>query len=611
MSKHWNKENLVIIAGIFVKPFIQSNVYSLERKVVFVMSGKWNGSFGLLFAFALFLFLFPGKGLAVDFSIPDVKIDAFLQENGLVEVTETFTYSFDGEFNGITRELIPKKGASITNLKASENGKSLRVEKDSQLYKIYRKGSDETIKIKLTYFIKNGVDVYTDMAEFYWPFFDERNEATYENLKITVHPPKATKNVIAFGYDEAFQTEKVGADGTVVFDLGEVPFGENGDIRVAFGAALFPNAINQAGVPIREKLEKAKQDLLDEAAEEAANTEKFSMIAKVGLSGFSIILLFIIIRNWMTVRLNKMAIERESSDSFSIPKQTMSLPATIYYMNSGLLQAERLAAALMDLVRKGYVRKSENDQFVLSIQSSQSLANHERILIEFLFDEIGSNDTFSFADLKAYTKFSKNNAKYQSYLSKWTEAVKKEIKEHELYANRSKLRWFLGLSSLILLSLGIMFLVYGLFGAFLLATVLLFTAIIYGFAYRPKTWNGLVLTHEWNTVKKHLGELEIDNWKALTEDERMRGFIFGLGIKDLQILRKSKKLLKAFKVPDQQSSYQNGIYPNDFYTIMYYGPITSTHFHIAHDHITPSSDSSSNSSSGGGVGGGGGGSGAF
>ena len=48
-------------------------------------------------------------------------MDAFLQENGNVDVKETHTYDFIGEFNGITREIIPKKGTSITGFKATEN----------------------------------------------------------------------------------------------------------------------------------------------------------------------------------------------------------------------------------------------------------------------------------------------------------------------------------------------------------------------------------------------------------------------------------------------------------------------------------------------------------
>lgn len=579
------------------------------------MIRKWLGPMYLLIGFTIVFFLFPGRGLAVEYSITDVKIDAFLQENGQVAVEETFTYGFEGEFNGITRELIPKEGTSIKQLQATENGKKLRVEKEDHLYKIHRKGTDETITIKLSYLVKNGVDVYSDLGEFYWPFFDDRNQSTYENLKITVHPPKSTNNVIAFGYDEAFEKEEISADGTVIFQLGEVPAGENGDIRVAYDAALFPTAFSQANATIKEKLLKARQDLLDEAAETAATQEKLSGIAKVGIPALSVILLLLIVSTWMRARFNRMAVEQESSGSFLIPKEEMSLLATICYINGGLLPPEAMAAALMDLVRKGFVQKTENDQFFVAASqvAQQKMAKHEQILIEFLFDEIGEDGKFSFEDLKAYTRSRKNHSKYQSNFSRWSEAVRKEMKEQELYENRSRFRWLVGLSSLILLPFLFLFLAYGLFGWLMTGIVLFFTVIIYAIAYRPKTLKVLKVAHEWNLVLEHLKQLDINEWKALTEDEKMRGYIYGLGIKEKNIIRNSKKLIKAFESPESNLTHGHHVYPADFYTIAYYGPMASTYFYSANSSTTPfdSSSSSSGGGSGGGVDGGGGGSGAF
>ncbi|MDM5330092.1 DUF2207 domain-containing protein [Neobacillus sp. CF12] len=141
---------------------------------------KWLSSI-ILFTLILF-FLFPTLGFAVEFSITNVKIDAFLLKDGNVEVKESHTYQFDGEFNGISREIIPKESAAISQFTATENGKSLKVEQEDDLYKIHRKGEDETITVILHYTIENGLEVYQDVAQFYWPFFDDRNESSYENL---------------------------------------------------------------------------------------------------------------------------------------------------------------------------------------------------------------------------------------------------------------------------------------------------------------------------------------------------------------------------------------------------------------------------------------------
>lgn len=127
------------------------------------MLKKWFTSLILL----ALLFIFPHQSLAVEFSITNVKIDATLQNNGNVEVEETHTYQFEGDFGGITREVVPKKGASISQFTATENGKNLRIEKEDDLYKIHRKGEDETITVNLQYTIENGLEVYQDVAQFY------------------------------------------------------------------------------------------------------------------------------------------------------------------------------------------------------------------------------------------------------------------------------------------------------------------------------------------------------------------------------------------------------------------------------------------------------------
>ncbi len=67
----------------------------------------------ILLAFVFSIILLPQHVFAVDFSIGDTEINAYLQENGDVQVTEQHTYQFEGEFNGISRTLIPKEQTQL------------------------------------------------------------------------------------------------------------------------------------------------------------------------------------------------------------------------------------------------------------------------------------------------------------------------------------------------------------------------------------------------------------------------------------------------------------------------------------------------------------------
>lgn len=557
----------------------------------------------ILLLLALFVF-FPIQGFAVDFWINDVKIDAYLKEDGTVKVSETHVYEFDGEFNGITRAIVPKDGSEIKDFSATENKTTLKVEKDEDLYKVYRKGKDETITVALSYTIEKGVEIYQDVAQFYWPFFDDRNESTYENLTINVYPPQSTSDVIAFGYDEAFQSEAVQSDGVVMFRLGEVPSETNGDIRVAYDKTIFPAATYvTANLPMKEEIVNDKNELLAKAQERADAKETLSNVAQILIPAFIVMFLFFIIRNWREARAKLAALGREMTNAGSLPKQDLSLPATISFTNHNYLPTQAKAAALLDLVRKGLVRQVSDEKFQL-VNETGALP-HESILIDWLFKKIGRNGEFSFSDLAAFSDNKNNYDKYSSFLMKWGEAVRKEVKDRTLYEDKSKLKLFLGLSSIVLVPFLFLFPIYDLLGWFLLALFLFIGILVYVFTYRPKNLEGLRIHQEWKQFKESYQSLSPEEWKKWPEDDQMRAYIYGLGLGDKKMIKQNKRLIEAFSSPYHSN---NGFYPYSIYSFGHVGPNATTIFETADSSI---GSSSSSSSSGGGTGGGGGGSGAF
>jgi uncharacterized membrane protein YgcG len=231
--------------------------------------------------------------------------------------------------------------------------------------------------------------------------------------------------------------------------------------------------------------------------------------------------------------------------------------------------------------------------------------------------KVGANGEFSFDDLSKYTKRVTNHTKYQTNQFNWGHAVQEEIKENKLYERRLGYRWTIGLTSILLLPLIVLFLIYEFFAWFAFTLIFLFVVIIYACFYRPKTWKGLTISYEWNLLKEHLKEWNVNEWKDLPEDDKMRAYIYGLGIKHKDFMKNSEKIVNSFEVPPNQSSYSHGAYSAvDFATIAYFGPMASTYFYSAQQRTASSLNSSSTNSSsssggGGGTGGGGGGSGAF
>lgn len=579
------------------------------------MKQKLKFAAGCIIFFLAALILFPGQVLALDFKIKDVKIEARLLENGDAEVKETFTYSFEDDFNGITRTLIPKERSSITELKASEKGKNLRVKKEGDTYYIHRKGSEETVIIDIFYYIENAVQVYEDVGDFYWPFFDKRNESDYENFTVTVHPPAETDDVIAYGTDEAFQTETVQADGSVLFELGEVPAGTNGDIRVAYVSTLFP-AAKKITQTKKEEILTAKEELLEKAAEHEEMKEWLRSAGYIVIPAIFLLAVLLIAFELVRGNRKKKAVLRSIPARFFVPEEKMSLPATIYFTHSPNLSGNALAAAFLDSVRRGIVKRVADDRFRLAGLIGH-LPKHEQQLLKFLFEAVGENGEFTFADLKAYMKNKENHKTFYEMKLEWQNAVKQEVTAKGVYEKKTGIRGVMALTiTFVLLPFLIAFLMYDL-AALSIATLALIL-LLGGMAlfYRPKSVLGWTIFYEWAQLKEHLEDLSKNTWKALPEYKQMLVYLYALGTNNDRFVD-NKELKDLFEIPASQAKSPGTGFSEstDAAAFYYFGPIAAASFlnaeSTAESTLKTSDSSSPGSFGGGGVGGGGGGSGAF
>ncbi|WP_068675181.1 DUF2207 domain-containing protein [Oceanobacillus sp. Castelsardo] len=552
---------------------------------------------GFLFILMVTL-LFPLQVLAVDFSIDQSDIHAYLKENGNVQVVETHTYEFDGKFNGITRNLIPKDGTSITSFKATENGSPLKVKQEEGNYKIYRSGKNEVITIELSYLIEDGIEVYSDMAQFYWPFFDTSNESDYENLTIYVHPPQETDDVIALGYDEAEGTEHMENNGTVMFQMGLVDSGEKGDIRVAYDRKLFPATTVHHDSPLRETLLAEKQAMIEKQIAFENRKESLRMIAPYLFTAFTLYLLAVLFFAWRKRQNINLEAQRKNTFHSFVPKQIMSMPATIYfYRNHSIPHAEMLTVGLMDLVRKGNVQKKKEDEYRLV--NPMTNHHHEDHLIHLLFDKVGKNSVFSFKQLDSYVN--KNQENFQSQIMHWLTLIKEEVHSHKLTEKKLKLRWLNGIIGFFCIPLIIILLIHEVFMWGFFFALLMVVLFIFAIAYRPMTIKGHIIKNQWIQLKEKFEKTTASTWNTWSDDDKERALIFWTGINENKLKEKNKSFI--YTMDDSFSS------PTNMFLLLAISSSASTSFNSATEISAQSS--SVTPCTGTGVGGGGGGSGAF
>ncbi|SET47484.1 Uncharacterized membrane protein [Oceanobacillus limi] len=559
----------------------------------------------ILLAIIFSIVCIPTQVLAVDFTIENTQIDAYVQENGDVEVTEQHTYQFDGGFNGITRTLIPKENSLIQNVEAFEDNQSLDVEQSENLYKIYRGGSDEKITIDLTYTIKDGMEVYADLGQFYWPFFDSNNESTYENMDIYIHPPQPTDEVLAIGYDEAEGTMESTTNGTVHFALGEVEDGENGDIRVAYDTSLFPLATQIEDQTIREDIQADIAAYEEKMAVYEDRKDLLSRIAPYVVGGFAVYVFLLIGNAWRKRRAIIWEVERNAIQQYLLPKEEMSLPATILHMKSMVPNGDLVSAALFDLVRKGFVERKNENEFVVVKQSTDHL--HEDMLIQWLFYKIGNDGTFSVDALDSYTKDSENKQTYYNDYTQWIEALKEEIKTHQLVEKKVGLRWTVAISGLLLVPFIILLGVHELYMWMSFSIILSIFLLFFAMVYQPRTLKGARIKYHWDQFSSNYSRIDEKEWSNWMNDEQMQAFIYAIGTNNKSMLKKNEMLAKKMPNANMGAQYSS----SDTIMLILIASTVTNSFQQADQTVSAATGGGSVPGGGAGVGGGGGGSGAF
>lgn len=541
------------------------------------------------------LLLMPAEVFAVDFDINKAAIQAKLDRDGNAFVTERYIYEFDGDFNGITRQINPKAGTAITGFSASEGSKKMNVEQYRDLYKIHRTGGSEKITIQLSYTILNAVEKYEDGAQFFWPFFDGRNTKAYEDLSITVSPPAAAQEVEYLGYKEAYGTALLAKDGSVTFTLGDVPAGANGDIRVVYAPELFPAAALMPGTIkndlINDRSRLAIQQTAFEKNQQTANTVSSTALP---VAAFTLASLFGI-AFWK--RRRGMQDFNARDTEALVPADELSIPAAIYFTKSRFLGPNALAAALVELVRKGLVRQQGEDQYELVSRKTE--LQHESTLMKLLFEQIGDGTQFRLSDVESYTKNKTNHIPYHDSLGDWNEQVAQEIKQKNLYEKQPGIRWLsVGLCT-VFAALAFYTGNFALYMEMAFFGFAAMAALLFAVFYMPLTARGRRIKAQWKRLGKTLKKMPAEHWEPLSQDEWMRVYAFKLGSETTPINKSSAVLALSDNRANQLD--QDGFYLNTLLLTGIFIAVSSNSM----------AEASGSTFADGGVGDAGGGSGAF
>ena len=564
----------------------------------------------------LIYFSFPNSISAATFKIQDVKIDAEVKDNGNLSVTEHYTYDVE-EINGMIRSI---PNTEIENLKAFEVLPNSEIELETSYeemgeYRIYRKGTNETVHFKLSYTVPHASSRYQDTAELYWKFFDESNTENFSNLKIHLTLPQSAndQNTMIFAHDLLNSNISFNEDGTISYDVGNFPKSNMAEVRILFPENWLPNADTTPS--------NVKEDIINQELQWASDTNQtmlihrtFTLIVTIFLVALIFVCIFVYFRY-----------DRESK-KYSFPYYrdlpSESSPMLISFLCRGTqFNPESIYPTLLNYVRLGHVKmipltpNSDNTDFKFTLLPSIERikpSSYDVRLLNYLFTEVGHDNSFTTKELK--TSIKNNASAYNGLINDLTESILLETQALNWYIDYKKIKrklfipfLLLALITLIVTFLGFVNPYFGYISSFLL-----FAGSSYLGSFSKRTPKGTMEYEKWKGFKRFLSDFSAMKEHPITsisiwEHYLVYAMVLGVGDKALNQLNQESHVIKDMNRMTYLSAVSNGS-SNAFSTSNF---TTFTESMSSAFSPPPSTGSGGGSSSGGGGGGGGGGAGGF
>lgn len=583
---------------------------------------------GLLVAIFLLLAVRTAYAEERSFEIGEVNIQARVDRDGNMQVTETDTYHFAGAFNGILVELNGSGSDGIAGFQAFEVSdqqdipvrSELFEEGDKLQFRVYSQSADETKVFRFTYSVRNVVQVYADTAELYWKFFDQSNPSTLGNVHIEIELPGGVEpaEITAFGHGPSHGAVEVGDNGVVRYRIDPLPAEEMLEVRVLFPVSAVPGSVKINDVPMREQI-------LEQERNWGYHGDDRSVFGALAL------LLANLAAGFLVYRKFGKAHKVEWKDKYYRDLPSDVTPAVVSYLMDFRVKPGDLIATLIDLVRKQRVymeatpaSKGRHDRynytFRLLDRRTEGLQPHETLLLDLFFPpkrpkneqesdkELSSGyNVVSLADFRRQIKEGEGASDFLQQWTNWKAAVVKAA-ERLGYVEKTKRvgRWLI-LAALVQF-----------FGLWFLAPSawnwLMFCSIPLVF-FRPKkqyrTKLGELEYRKWQAFKRYLQDFtQISSLGPPAAHLRDQFFVYAIP------LGVAKKMASVSKLKVPSAGTNNVVYDSFYY---YYYDDWNKWFDrtisAAHKAVSSSNDSGGSggsfSSGGGGGGGGGGGRGAF
>ena len=398
-------------------------------------------------------FLISIVSFAANYRIEKLDIEANLQKDGSMVVSEAVTYDID-EINGVYFDIDAKGFGELEDLQVFEdepNTSSFKevdtsnyeVSVSDELYriKLYSKNQNNIRTFKFVYKLPEAIKVYDDVVQFNRKMVGQEWQQGIKYITAKVIVPVPTdydnSNILVFGHGPLTgEVDKV--ENTVVYKLDDYYPGDFLEAHILMEPEIF-SEYDKSKIIHKDM----KQELLDMEAKLAdeANAErdkarrqpnKFRKLFEnqglmLGVLGsiWGVLMFYIygIYRRRNRVKNSVGKYLRELPDDSS--------PALVGSFMTDSISGNEILATIVDLIRRKILRleTSEEKSIITLVGNTEKLSAQERVIVDIYINDFGDGKSL---DLKSFGFFQKVPMSTARKFEKWKTIIQSEMNRKDL-----------------------------------------------------------------------------------------------------------------------------------------------------------------------------------
>lgn len=516
----------------------------------------------------LLLLLFPTCVYAsrVDYEIENFLIDAQVLENGNMRVKELIV--LDGTFNGYIRDIVyqndklfyhtpvdysqdaiynasnikdvvikaKKVSGAVTFSTMNETFDALQIVsygatnknyvesfiKNGNSYKMYYKAEEEKVAFFLEYTLEDVAVLHHDVAEVYYTFIGDAFEDKIKNVEIHLTLPTPDKTMRIWAHGELTGEVKKMSDQTISATIKKLAPFSPVDLRVTFDREMLNGVTKQSAYDALPSILEVEEERAQEANAKREEAKKILWIVRM-LSGIYLVALIL----WWIYVYYKY--DKEYKPKFNLEYNREFIEdynvEIVEYVMKKTIGENAFSASILNLVYKKNIKveevmeeKKKKKVYQFTLLNRDNLNETENALVDFLFVNVGKDNTFTTKELESYASSTKTYTTFQSSYTKWRELAMKDAKVQNIYEKIS----IPLITAIFFLSFGIFLITFTMerITGVILPWICMILSVIFTFYcafIKKRTKKGAEHYAQWRAFKKFLEDFGTFETKELPE----------------------------------------------------------------------------------------------